>query len=240
MKEKLLAWRHRAACFLMQWLVRFLCLICVRPRMTFSSPEAKANFPKGPCVLISNHVYGEDSGPIETRLHHKHFYGMMAIDVMDGNKFLHWFLSYMPIIRLDRRNVSMAWLREGRKKLREGHSIFMCPEGLCNVDKVISEFKPGFVALAATANVPVVPIYHNAEFNYFHGEPFRMIIGEPIHLTTPPEGLTDEFMRQEAARATEIVRALEKQLLGFNRTKESAALEAAAKAKKAKKKAAAG
>ena len=229
MMEKLKAWRHRLACFLMQWTARIVALVTVRPRMTYASPAAKEHFPKGPCVIISNHVRGIDSGPIELRLHHKHFYGMMAIDVMDGSKFLHWFLSYMPIIRLDRRNVTMSWLREGRRKLREGHSIYMCPEGLCNVDKVISDFKPGFVALAASEGVPVVPIYHNGEFNYFHGEPFRMIVGEAYYLTPPPEGLTDEVMRREAAEATERVRALEKQLLGFNRTKESAVQEAADK-----------
>ena len=223
MMEKLKAWRHRLACFLMQWAMRILSLVLVRPKMTWASPEAKKNFPEGPCVIISNHVRGEDSGPIETLLHRKHFYGMMAIDVMDGSRFLAWFLQYMPIIRIDRQNVSLSWLREGRKKLREGHSIYMCPEGHTNEDRVISEFKPGFVTLAALERVPVVPIYHNGEFNYCHGERFRFIVGEPIHLTPPPEGLTDKFMRTEAARATEIVRALEKQLLGFNRTREAAA-----------------
>lgn len=222
MMEKLKAWRHRLACFLMQWFARLTALVLLRPKMTFSSPEAKKNFPEGPCVIISNHVRGIDSGPIELLLHHKHFYGMMAIDVMDGDKFLSWFLKYMPIIRIDRRNVSLSWLREGRKKLREGHSIYMCPEGLCNLDRVISDFKPGFVTLAALEKVPVVPIYHNGEFNYLHGERFRFIVGEPIYLNPPPEGLTDEFMRAEAARATQIVRALEKQLLGFNRTSQAA------------------
>ena len=223
MKEKLIALRHKAACFVMQWLARIVSLVLVRPKMTWASPKAKADFPKGPCVIISNHVRGEDSGPIETLLHRKHFYGMMAMDVMDGNKFLSWFLNYMPIIRIDRHNVSLSWLREGRKKLREGHSIYMCPEGHTNEDRVISEFKPGFVTLAALEKVPVVPLYHNGEFNYCHGERFRLIVGEPIHLTPPEEGLTDEFMRTEAARAEAAVRALEKQLIGFNRTRESAA-----------------
>lgn len=228
MKEKFLTWRHQIASFLMQWTLRIIIIPAFRPKMTFATPAAKANFPEGPCVIISNHVYGEDSGPIETMLHKKHFYGMMAIDVMDGSKFLSWFLPYMPVIRLDRQKVSMTWLREGRKKLREGHSIYMCPEGRCNEDKIITAFKPGFVALAASENVPVVPIYHNAEFNYFHGKRFRMIVGEPIHLTPPPEGLTDEVMRREAAEATEIVRALEKQLLGYNRTAETEGITTAA------------
>ena len=158
-----------------------------------------------------------DAGPIETLLHKKHFYGMQAADIIRDYKFIGWFLSFMPIIRIDRENISLSWLREGRKLLREGHSIFMCPEGRCNYDRVITDFKPGFVTLAALAKVPVVPLYHNAEYNYFFGKRFRMIVGEPILLTPPPEGLTDEFMRSEAARFTDIVRGLEKQLIGFNR-----------------------
>jgi 1-acyl-sn-glycerol-3-phosphate acyltransferase len=127
----------------------------------------------------------------------------------------------VPSIPIDRHNVSLAWLREGRKRLREGHSIFLCPEGHCNEDRVITEFKPGFVTLASAEHVPVVPLYHNAEFNYFFGKRFRLIVGEPIHLSPPPEGLTDEFMRTEAARITGVVRALEKQLIGFNRAPEA-------------------
>lgn len=222
MKEKFIALRHNAACFVMQWITRLVALVLVRPKMTWASPKAKADFPKGPCVIISNHVRGEDSGPIETLLHHKHFYGMMAMDVMDASKFLTWFLHYMPIIRIDRRHASLSWLREGRKKLREGYSIYMCPEGHTNEDRVISTFKPGFVTLAALEKVPVVPIYHNGEFNYCHGKRFQFIVGEPIHLTLPAEGLTDEFMRTEAARAEAIVRTLEKQLLGFHRVRQAA------------------
>ncbi|MBR6570661.1 MAG: hypothetical protein IKK75_09430, partial [Clostridia bacterium] len=87
------------------------------------------------------------------------------------------------------------------------------------------------VTLASVEKIPVVPLYHNAEFNYFFGKRFRLIVGEPIHLTPPPEGLTDEFMRAEAARATEIVRGLEKQLMGYNLTSEMVAAHENAKKK---------
>lgn len=206
----------------MQWTLRLLVYPAFRPKLTFASPEAKANFPQGPCVLISNHVTMLDAGPIETLLHRKHFFGLAAADIIKDYKFIGWFLSFVPCIPIERHSISMTWLREARKRLREGSSIYLCPEGHCNYDHVISDFKPGFVTLAAKENVPVVPLYHNGEFNYFIGKRFRLIVGEPIHLTPPPEGLTDEFMRTESARATEIVRGLEKQLMGFNREKAEA------------------
>ena len=198
----------------MQWTLRLLVYPVFRPKLTFASPEAKANFPEGPCVFISNHVTMLDAGPIETLLHKKHFYGMTAADIIRDYKFIAWFLSFVPAIPIDRHNVSLSWLREGRKRLREGHSIYMCPEGRCNADRIITDFKPGFVTLATMEKVPVVPLYHNAEFNYFFGKRFRLVVGEPMYLTPPPEGLTDEFMRTEAARATEIVRSMQKQLIG--------------------------
>lgn len=202
----------------MQWTLRLLVYPAFRPKLVFASPKAKAQFPEGPCVLISNHVTMLDAGPIETLLHKKHFYGLTAADIIRDYKFIGWFLSFVPAIPIDRHNISLAWLRESRKRLREGHSIFLCPEGKCNYDKVISDFKPGFITLATLENVPLVPLYHNGEFNYFFGKRFRLIVGEPIHLTPPPEGLTDEFMRAEAAKATSVVRNLEKQLIGYNRT----------------------
>lgn len=204
----------------MQWTLRLLVYPAFRPKLTFATPEAKKLFPQGPCVLISNHVTMLDAGPIETLLHKKHFYGMTAADIIRDYKFLGWFLSFVPAIPIDRQNISLSWLREGRKRLREGHSIYMCPEGRCNEDRVISDFKPGFVTLATLENVPVVPLYHNAEFNYFFGKRFRLIVGEPIHLAPPPEGLTDDFMRTEAAQATAIVRGLEKQLMGRHITRD--------------------
>lgn len=218
MMKKIKSLGRKAFSQFMQWTLRLLVYPAFRPKLTYASPEAKANFPAGPCVLISNHITMLDAGPIETLLHHKHFYGMTAADIIRDYKIIGWFLSFVPAIALERQSISLTWLREGRKRLREGHSIYMCPEGHCNYDKVISDFKPGFVALAAMENVPVVPLYHNGEYNYFFGKRFRLIVGEPIHLTPPPEGLTDEFMRAEAARATEAVRHLEKQLIGFNRT----------------------
>jgi len=226
MMNRMKSWLRNAFSQTMQWTLRILVYPAFRPKMTFSTPEAKASFPEGPCVIISNHVTMLDAGPIETLLHKKHFYGMTAADIIRDYKFIGWFLKFVPAIPLDRENVSLHWMREGRKRLREGHSVYMCPEGRCNEDRVISAFKPGFVALAAVEKVPVVPVYHNAEFNYFFGKRFRLIVGEPIFLTLPPEGLTDEFMRREAARVTEIVRGLEKQLMGYNMTAEMAAKKA--------------
>ena len=211
---------HNAFSQTLQWTLRLLVYPAFRPKLMFASPEAKQNFPQGPCLFISNHVTMLDAGPIETLLHKKHFWGMTAADIIRDYKFIGWLLQYMPVIPIERHSVSLQWLREGRKHLQAGHSVYMCPEGHCNYDKVISDFKPGFVTLAATENVPVVPLYHNGEFNYFFGKRFRLMVGEPIHLTPPPEGLTDEFMRLEAARTTNIMRGLEKQTIGFNREAE--------------------
>ncbi len=207
----------------MLWTLRILVRLAFRPKLTFSSPEAKANFPKDPCVLISNHINTLDVAPIETLLHKKHFYGMMAADIIRDYKLIGWFISFAPSITIDRHNITLSWLREGKKLLQKGHSIFMCPEGRCNADKVLSEFKPGFVTLAAKANAPVVPLYHNGEFNYFFGKRFRLIVGEPITLTPPQDGLTDEFMRSETARAAHIVRKLEMQLMGQTASHEAPA-----------------
>ena len=229
MIQKMRSWCRNAFSQTMQWTLRLLAYPAFRPKLTFASPEAKANFPEGPCVFISNHVTMLDAGPIELLLHKKHFYGLTAADIMRDYQFLGWFLSFVPAIPIDRRNVSLAWLRESRKKIREGHSIYLCPEGKCNEDRVITDFKPGFVTLAAMEKIPVVPLYHNAEFNYFIGKRFRLMVGEPLHLTMPEEGLTDEFMRTEAARATEAVRSLEKQLMGYNLTHEMLAEKAARK-----------
>lgn len=213
---------HDGFGFVLRMVMRLLILLAFRPKKVYASETARREALESPCVIISNHVRGMDGAVIQTLLPFQRVYSMSAKDLMDHSPALKWFLSFCFTIPVDREHVSLSWLREGRKRLKEGSHIFLFPEGYCNRARVVRPFKAGFVTLAASAGVKVLPIYHNGEYNYFFGKRFRMIIGEPVTLTPPPEGLTEAEMARETAQLHAIMNDLERQLNGFVRTELSA------------------
>ena len=135
---------------LLQLLLRGLILLFFRPRVTWASPAARQALEK-PCVLISNHVRGLDGAVIFTALHRRDLVGLVALDWYEKNPVLHFFLSCLPVLPVDRERPALGWLRESRRLLRDGKSIYLCPEGKCHRDKAIRPFKPGIATLAAAA-----------------------------------------------------------------------------------------
>ena len=125
---------------------------------------------------------------------------MSAKDFMD-KKLLGWFLRQLGCFPVDRQHVSLDWLRTGRKILtKDKQHVYMCPEGKCNFEKKMQPFKPGAVTLASMANVPILPIYHNGEYNYVFGKRFRCMVGEPIYLPQTEGGLDAEGLTRETYR----------------------------------------
>lgn len=205
---------HEALGYVVRGIMRVLVLLAFRPQRRFASDRAREAFPQGPCVMVSNHVRAFDGAAIEVLLPRRRIWGMTAKDLLDKSWPLRTLMGFCRTIPIDREHFSMSWLRAGRKHLQAGDDVFMCPEGACQKDHVIRAFKPGFVTLAASAGVPVVPICHNGAYHFFLGKRFRMVIGEPICMTPPPEGLSEAEMAREALLVEDAVRALEKQLHG--------------------------
>ena len=206
---------------LLQCLLKGLILLAFRPQKRFVSDKAKAEAFNGPCVLISNHVRGMDGGVIFTMLPGVKVTGLVAKDMTDNSPALRRFLALLPTMPIDRQNTSLSWLRESRRLLKGGESIYLCPEGKCNFDRVTQPFKSGCVLLAAMAGVPIVPIYHNGIYHYLFGKRWRMMVGEPITVTPPPEGLTEEELNRQAALLYRRVQELEIALTGELRIEET-------------------
>ena len=217
--KRLATMLHEALGYLLRGILRVLVVLAFRPRRCYVSEKARAEAFREPMVIISNHVRGMDGGVMQTLMPlNRRVYSLSAKDLMDNSPALKRFLSFCRTIPVDRQHPSLSWLRESRRLLKSGCHIYLCPEGYCHRDRVVRPFKPGFVTLAASAGVKVLPIYHNGEYHYFFGKRFRMMIGEPITLTPPPEGLSEEVMQQECAQALQVMNELERQLNGYVKT----------------------
>lgn len=99
-----------------------------------------------------------------------------------------WFTD-IGCIFIDREDAkaSMAAIVEGIKRLKNGYSLVIFPEGGRTREEGIREFKPGSMKLATKSGVDIVPItFYNTEECYerYHKlkpAKVKMAVGEPIN-----------------------------------------------------------
>jgi len=108
-------------------------------------------------------------------------------------------------IRIDRSNKENA--REGMqlaaRKIREGQSIIIFPEGTRSLDGRLLPFKKGCFYLAEASGKPVVPISISGSFNIMPKRSFRvnpgtihLVIGKPMRVQGAHENNCNAFTEQ--------------------------------------------
>jgi len=111
-----------------------------------------------PCIYMANHQSYVDIPAIFAALPVQ--FRVMAKRSLFFVPFLGWFLwraGYIPIDRRDARS-ALTHINRAVKKIREGYSTLVFPEGTRSVDGALLEFKSGGFKLALKAGVPIVPV----------------------------------------------------------------------------------
>lgn len=120
------------------------------------------NIPSGPCVIVSNHQSGW-----ETLLFYSLFFPVSPILKKEllSIPFWGWALRLSNPIAIDRskpREAGRSLLVQGKKRLSQGSSLFMFPEGKRSAPQEVGKFSRSGAKLALAAKVPLLPIAHNA------------------------------------------------------------------------------
>lgn len=177
---------------LVLWMLRVIC--GVRHQI-----ENEHNVPTGPFIIVSNH-----QSPWETFFLYFHFVPVCVIlkKELMNIPFFGWGMRLLHPIAIDRskpRDARNRVLTEGRKRLEEGLSILIFPEGTRLNPGERKKFSVGAAELAVATNATVLPVVHNAG-HYWPGKKLvkhpgtiRLIVGEPIDAT----GRNIRELRQE-------------------------------------------
>lgn len=112
---------------------------------------------KGGYLLISNHSSYFDFFIISALLWRKHLY-FLATRKLSRHIILKYFMYYSKVIYIDRDFPGVEYFKRIIKLLKEGNVIVLFPEGTRTLTGRIQKPKLGFVKLAITAQVPIVPI----------------------------------------------------------------------------------
>ncbi len=148
--------------------------------------EGRENIPEQPFVALSKHQSSWETfflqralTPVSTILKKE----LLLIP------FFGWGLAMTRPISINRSNPKEALrtvLRQGKKRLEEGNNVLIYPEGTRMGHGQVGNYTRSGAALAISAEVPILPIAHNAG-SYWPAHRFikqagtiHVIIGKPI------------------------------------------------------------
>ncbi len=120
------------------------------------------NVPAGPCVILSKHQSAWETFALQLIFPLTAFVYKRELNYLP---FFGWGMKLMPFVAID-RGAGKAALRQvierGKRRLAEGYSVVVFPEGTRVAPGQKREFKIGGAMLAVAAGVPAVPVAHNA------------------------------------------------------------------------------
>ncbi len=176
------------------------------------------------CLYVGNHSGFFDILTGYTRLPGR--IGFVSKVEIKKVPFLNWWMYFVNCLFFDRKNMKDAvrMISDGTKKLKEGISIFIFPEGTRSKDGKVHEFKEGSLRMGVKAKTPIVPIaIHGTNrvfedhFPWIRPAKVTMEIGTPLY----PADFSKEDQKHMGAMAREqIITMLEGQGLEV-RPKES-------------------
>jgi 1-acyl-sn-glycerol-3-phosphate acyltransferase len=145
------------------------------------------NVPETPCVIISNH-----QSTWETFFLSAYFEPMSQVLKREllYVPFFGWAMAMLRPIAIDRDNPKTALkeiARKGDELLKDGVWVLIFPEGTRVPYGQLGKFSRGGTALAVNANLPVLPVAHNAgKFWPKDGwgktpGTIEVVIGEPMY-----------------------------------------------------------
>lgn len=179
-----------------------LAEILYRPEITFENESVQDRSLKEPCVIICNHASVLDGPILRYVFEDRNVCSLMAKDMME-KPYWKLIVSDCACIPVDRENATTSWLHDCLNELKNGNSVIIFPEGTTHKENPIEDFKPGFVLLAKSAGVKVLPAAVNGDYRLFTKNKLKIKVGTPIDLKL--SGMSRNAVQTEADSFRNIV-----------------------------------
>lgn len=194
--------KEKLACFLVK--------LCYNPKILCENENVQSRELTEPCVIICNHTrktnkfrVAEADGPIiRYAFLNKNVCSLAAEDIM--KKFpWNFLMKDLNCIPVDRFSATTKWVKDCTAELEKGKSIILFPEGTTLKAQEIAEFQSGFLLLAKSAGVKVLPVVIHRTFGLFKHRRPKVLIGVPYEITD--EKMTKSVRKSETERFQRIV-----------------------------------
>jgi 1-acyl-sn-glycerol-3-phosphate acyltransferase len=135
----------------------------------------RENVPKrGGALVVSNHQSHLD--PILVGLACDRRLNFVARDTLFGFAPFRWLIYSLDAIPIDREGIGLGGLKESLRRLKDGEMLVIFPEGTRTQSGNVGELKPGFLALARRAKVPLLPVAVDGAYDSW---PRRNLLPQP-------------------------------------------------------------
>ena len=175
--------------------------------------EGRENIPDEGCLIICNHVSFMDPTTVGWAIAKEiYFLGRKSLF---KPPFWSWFLPICNVLPIDREGNDVSGLRRIIKKLQDGDSVLLFPEGTRSRDGQLQPAEPGAALIAIKAGVSILPtrvfgtyesLSRQSKRLRFH--PIRVVIGKPYRPSLPPGRLSKETYRLVAREMMDHIAAL--------------------------------
>lgn len=157
--------------------------------------------PRGPLILVCNHVNFLDVPVVYTHLQPRPLTGFSKAETWDS-PFLGPLFSLWGIIPIRRGEADVEAFRRGLAALAEGQILAISPEGTRSGHGRLQRGHPGVVTLAARSGAPILPLacygFDRFRDNLAHlrRPPFHIAVGRPFTVAVGGVKLTGEVRQQ--------------------------------------------
>lgn len=166
-------------------LYRFLWLI-VGPAYSLIWPrriEGLQNIPEeGGCVLCANHFSAHDPLYIATCVPRRREVHYLAKRELFEHQPLKAFVTWLGAIPVDRGHADLTAMRAALKVVKDGGVLGIFPQGTRSPDNTPTPMLNGASMIALRAHAPVIPVYVDGPYRFFHKIAVRF--GKPIDLSS--------------------------------------------------------
>lgn len=135
---------------------------------------------KGPAVIISNHNHFLDFVILLYIFAFRYIRCIVGKTLYESSRFLEVILNGFGCIKVDRFSCDMEFFFKAMDVLKKKGVILIFPEGKFSVDGKVNEFKSTAALLALQAGVPIIPVYHTANYGAFKRT--DVMVGDRIYL----------------------------------------------------------
>ncbi len=173
-------------------------LLWFRPKVVYSSKEAKKKYKKG-VIFFSNHTGFGDPLYIMMSIWYRRIHFVTMQEILDNPKMHFWFDKGFRVIPVDRENMNMNSFKKVTAFLDAGCAVGIFPEGhITTGDEAVDDFKNGVVLMALKGKVPIVPLYVEKRKHWWNRQ--TLFQGEEIDLVSMYGNMPSMAQIEEAGK----------------------------------------
>jgi 1-acyl-sn-glycerol-3-phosphate acyltransferase len=114
---------------------------------------------------------------------------------------------YVRLVRGDKESVEKM-MATSEERLREGSSVYICPEGTRSMDGKVKKFKPGAFILAHRMKTPIIPIAISGTCKALPKYSMNTSGIQHLYLDIMPEVPYEKFASLSIEDTTELIRGI--------------------------------